>query len=220
MPQLNIEQARFNMIEQQIRPWDVLEQRVLDLISQVPREIFVPMAYRNLAFVDINIPLDNEQVMMSPKLEGRILQTLMLHPNDTVLEIGTGSGYLTALLAKFAKHVDSVDIFDDFVTTAADKLNALNINNVSLETGDAINGWKKNTHYDVIVLTGSVPVLKPHFQAQLTEGGCLFAIVGEEPIMQAQLIKRISEKEFELEVLFETSLPPLVGAPSEDGFVF
>jgi len=220
MPQLNIEQARFNMIEQQIRPWDVLEQRILDLISQVPREDFVPMAYRNLAFVDVNIPLAHEQVMMSPKLEGRILQTLMLHANDTVLEIGTGSGYLTALLAKLVKHVDSVDIFEEFVTTAADKLNALNIKNVSLETGDAINGWKRNTRYDVIVLTGSVPVLKPHFQAMLTEGGCLFAIVGEEPIMQAQLINRISEEEFDLEVLFETSFPPLVGAPCEEGFVF
>jgi len=218
MYQLNVEQARFNMIEQQIRPWEVLDQRVLDLMYEVPRENFVPMAYRNLAFADINIPLAHDQVMMFPNVEGRLLQALMLTPKDTVLEIGTGSGYLTALLAKSAKHVDSVDIFDAFASEAEKKLVALNIHNVSCETGDAINGWNMYTRYDVIVLTGSVPVLESHFLSQLNEGGCLFAIVGEEPVMQAQLINRITDEEFNTEVLFETSLPPLVGAPEQDRF--
>jgi protein-L-isoaspartate(D-aspartate) O-methyltransferase len=219
MPQFNIEQARFNMIEQQIRTWDVLDQQVLDLLSAVPREAFVPIAYRNLAFADINIPLAHGQQMMTPKLEGRLIQALMLNKNDTVLEIGTGSGYLTALLAKLAKHVESVDIYQDFIEEAEKKLRQQNIENVSLKSGDAIKGWNMYTRYDVIVLTGSVPVLESHFLSQLQQGGCLFAIVGEEPIMQAQLIKRISEHEFDSEVLFETSLPPLLGAPQSESFI-
>lgn len=219
MSPFNFEQARFNMIEQQIRPWDVLDQRTLDLIASVPREQFVPEDYRKLAFADINIPLAQGQVMMSPKVEARLLQVLRLNPNDSVLEIGTGSGYLTALLAKSAKHVDSVDIFPEFIQTAAVKLKALNINNVTLQVGDAINGWNTDVDYDVIVLTGSVPVLKPHFQDQLIEGGCLFAIIGEEPIMQAQLITRINQTKTNRELLFETVLPPLLGAASSQRFV-
>ncbi len=215
MLQVDSKQARFNMVEQQIRPWEVLNQQVLDLISEVPREDFVPTAYRNLAFADINIPLAHDQEMMSPKLEGRILQALQLTPKDSVLEIGTGSGYFTALLAKSAKHVDSVDIYDDFITEARSKLNALNINNVSLKTGDAINGWNLGRRYDVIVLTGSVPELKPHFQEQLNEAGRLFAIVGDEPIMHAHLITRIAGH-FYTESLFETLLPPLLGALEEN----
>jgi len=217
---MNIEQARFNMIEQQIRPWEVLDQRVLDLMSEVPREDFVPKDYRQLAFADTNIPLPHDQVMMSPKLEGRLLQALMLTPKDTVLEIGTGSGYLTALLAKSTRHVDSVDIFADVVETAQDQLNALNINNVSLQVGDAINGWNTDTHYDVIVLTGSVPLLQSHFQEQLKEGGGLFAIVGDEPVMEAWLINRVVGNNLDTEVLFETSLPPLLGAPTPARFTF
>lgn len=219
MSPFNFEQARFNMIEQQIRPWDVLDQRTLDLIASVPREQFVPEDYRKLAFADINIPLAQGQVMMSPKVEARSLQALRLNPNDSVLEIGTGSGYLTALLAKAAKHVDSVDIFPEFIQTAAVKLKALNINNVTLQVGDAINGWNKDIDYDVIVLTGSVPVLKSHFQDQLIEGGCLFAIIGEEPMMQAQLITRINQIKTNRELLFETVLPPLLGAASAQRFV-
>lgn len=219
MSPFNFEQARFNMIEQQIRPWDVLDQRTLDLIASVPREQFVPQDYRKLAFADINIPLAQGQVMMSPKVEARLLQALRLNPNDSVLEIGTGSGYLTALLAKSAKHVDSVDIFPEFIQTAAVKLKALNINNVTLQVGDAINGWNKDVDYDVIVLTGSVPVLKSHFQDQLIEGGCLFAIIGEEPMMQAQLITRINQTKTNRELLFETVLPPLLGAASSQRFV-
>jgi len=212
MLQVHIENARFNMVEQQVRPWEVLDQRILDLMSDVAREDFVPRAYRNLAFADIDIPLAHDQVMMSPKLEGRLLQSLNISAEDTVLEVGTGSGYLTALLAKLAKRVDSVDIFEDFVREATTRLKAFG--NISLYTGDAVNGWRTGG-YDVIVLTGSVPVLKPHFQGQLNEGGRLFAIVGEEPVMQAHLISRVAGN-FYTEILFETSLPPLVGS-SEPG---
>ncbi|BAP56469.1 protein-L-isoaspartate(D-aspartate) O-methyltransferase [Thioploca ingrica] len=219
MSPFNFEQARFNMIEQQIRPWDVLDQRTLDLVASVPREQFVPEDYRKLAFADINIPLAQGQMMMSPKVEARLLQALRLNPNDSVLEIGTGSGYLTALLAKAVKHVDSVDIFPEFIQTAAVKLKALNINNVTLQVGDAINGWNTDVDYDVIVLTGSVPVLKSHFQNQLIEGGCLFAIIGEEPIMQAQLITRVNQTKTNRELLFETVLPPLLGAASPQRFI-
>ena len=211
MSPFNFEQARFNMIEQQIRPWDVLDQRTLDLIASVPRERFVPPDYRKLAFADINIPLAQGQVMMSPKVEARLLQALRLNPNDSVLEIGTGSGYLTALLAKVANHVNSVDIFPEFIQAAEVKLKALNINNVTLQVGDAISGWNTNVNYDVIVLTGSVPVLTSHFQDQLEEGGCLFAIVGEEPIMQAQLITKISQDiNLEAELDCSQTVPILV----------
>jgi protein-L-isoaspartate(D-aspartate) O-methyltransferase len=219
MSPFNFEQARFNMIEQQIRPWDVLDQRTLDLVAHVPREQFVPQDYRKLAFADINIPLAKGQVMMSPKVEARLLQALRLNPNDSVLEIGTGSGYFTALLAKAAKRVESVDIFPEFIQAAEVKLQALNINNVTLQVGDAINGWSTKMNYDVIVLTGSVPVLTSHFQDQLDEGGCLFAIVGEEPIMQAQLLTKVSQTETHLEVLFETVLPPLLGTVSPPRFI-
>lgn len=220
MSQLDFEKARFNMVEQQVRPWEVLDQRVLDLMLQIPREAFVPSTYRNLAFADINIPLARGQVMMAPKVEGRLLQALSLQLRDRVLEIGTGSGYLTALLAKATKRVYSVDIFSDFVQDAESRLKYLNINNVSLGIGDAIDGWKTETRYDVVVLTGSVPMLKPHFQAQLNVGGRLFALVGEAPVMHALLITRISEQEWETEALFETVLPPLIGAPEPNKFFF
>jgi len=219
MAEMNFEQARFNMIEQQIRPWDVLDQRILDLIFDLHREDFVPEAYHALAFADINIPLVHDQVMMSPKLEGRVLQELRLEPTDRVLEIGTGSGYVTALLAMAAHHVETVDIYDTFTEAAEAKLKAHNIYNVSLNTGDAINGWKPDNRYDAILLTGSVPVLKPHFQEQLEVGGRLFVITGEDPAMQGKLITRIQENEWTSDTLFETSIPALIGAPEPPRFV-
>jgi len=219
MPEFNLEQARFNMIEQQIRPWNMFDQGVLDLMAEVPREQFVPEKYHNLAFADTEIPLANAQVMMSPKIEARILQALMIHPTDSVLEIGTGSGYLTALLAKSARQVDSVDIFEDFVESAQAKLNNLNINNVDFSVGDAVNGWYIDNRYDVIILTGSVPILNPNFQQQLKEGGALFAIVGEQPVMQATVINRITEEKIETQTLFETSITPLLGAPEPARFI-
>lgn len=220
MPELNFAQARFNMVEQQVRPWEVLDQQVLDAMLQIPREAFVPDEYTRLAFADIEIPLTHNQVMMPPKLEGRMVQSLLLKPTDRVLEIGTGSGYVTALLASLANHVDTVEAFVDLVDGAKTKLAAHDIKNVACHAGDAINGWNKDIRYDVIVLTGSLPVLKAHWQEQLTVGGRLFAIVGQEPIMEAQLITRVSPQEWLYESLFETSIPALLGAPKLNAFVF
>lgn len=220
MSQLNVEQARFNMVQQQIRPWEVLDQQVLDYMAEVPREAFVPAAYKNLAFADIDIPLSHGQVMMSPKLEGRLLQSAMLQPTDRVLEIGTGSGYFTALLAKCANHVETIDIFEDLINEAEKNLSAFQIKNVTLNTGDAISDWKTDICYDLIVFTGSLPVLLSHFQQQLTINGRLLAIVGEDPIMEAQLITRVSEHEFLQDSLFETSVPSLIGAPVPSKFIW
>lgn len=215
---MNVAQARFNMIQQQIRPWEVLDERVLDLMQGLPRENFVPATYQNLAFADISIALAHDQVMMAPKVEGRLLQLLQVKPSDTVLEIGTGSGFMTALLAKCAKQVYTVDIYEDFVKSAQSKLATLNLNNVQFGTGDAIEGWKALPRYDVIAITGSVPVLKTHFQEQLNIGGRLFVVVGEDPVMEALLITRISEQQWTTESLFETSLPALIGAPTPNRF--
>lgn len=216
---MNIEQARFNMIEQQIRTWDVLDQSVLDLLARMPREDFVPLPYRNLAFADISIPLSHGQVMMQPKLEARIVQALNITPTDVILEIGTGSGYLTALLASLGKQVYSVDIFEEFTASAQRKLAAHNIMNATLETGDAALGWDRHGPYDVIVITGSLPVFADKFQQQLNLGGRLFMVTGMAPAMDARLITRRGEVRWVCESLFETSLPPLLNAPRPPSFV-
>ena len=218
MSEMNLDQARFNMIEQQIRPWEVLDQRVLDLLSTVPREDFVPEAYRNLAFADINIPLGEGQVMMAPKVEARILQALNLQDDETVLEVGTGSGYVTALLANLAKQVISVDINPDMTRQAGEKLVAHGISNVTLETGDAARGWDAHAPYDVIVITGSLPLLSDNFKQALRVGGRLLAIVGDSPAMGVQLITRVGNAEWAQETLFETDLPALINAPQPERF--
>lgn len=214
------EQARFNMIEQQIRPWEVLDERVLDLMAEVPREDFVPEAYRSLAYTDTAIPLGNGQVMMPPKLAARILQALDIQPTETVLEVGTGSGYFTALLARLARHVFSVDINPDMTRQAQERLAAHGIHNVTLETGDGARGWERHAPYDVIVLTGSVPLLPDSFREQLRVGGRLLAIVGDSPVMEVKLITRRGESDWSGETLFETDLPPLINAPQPDRFRF
>ena len=218
MSEMNLDQARYNMIEQQIRPWEVLDQRVLDLLSTVPREDFVPPAYRNLAFTDTNIPLGDGQVMMSPKVEARILQSLNLQDNETVLEIGTGSGFVTALLANLAKHVVSVDINPEMTRQAGEKLAAHGISNVTLETGDAARGWAAHAPYDAIVITGSLPILPDNFKQALTIGGRLLAIIGDSPAMEVLLITRVGETEWAQESLFETDLPALINAPQPERF--
>ena len=218
MSEMNLDQARYNMIEQQIRPWEVLDQRVLDLLSTVPREDFVPPAYRNLAFTDTNIPLGDGQVMMSPKVEARILQSLNLQDNETVLEIGTGSGFVTALLANLAKHVVSVDINPEMTRQAGEKLAAHGISNVTLETGDAARGWAAHARYDAIVITGSLPILPDNFKQALTIGGRLLAIIGDSPAMEVLLITRVGETEWAQESLFETDLPALINAPQPERF--
>ncbi|MEK7990493.1 MAG: protein-L-isoaspartate O-methyltransferase [Thiotrichaceae bacterium] len=217
MPHFNYEQARFNMIEQQIRPWDVLNQSILDVVAEVPREKFVPSEYHALAFADVELPLGHDQVMMFPRLEARLLQSLSIKPTDRVLEIGTGSGYLTALLAKLAEHVDSVDIYEDLVQQAEKKLAGLD--NVSLSVGNAVQGWKTDIQYDVIILTGSIPFLSSHFKQQLKPNGRLFAIVGEAPIMEALVVTRFSDTEWQVDSLFETSLTELVGVTKPNQFV-
>ena len=160
---MNFDQARFNMVEQQIRPWDVLDERVLGLFESIHREDFVPVRYRKVAFADLAIPLDNDQRMMKPVVEGRLLQALELQPDETVLEIGTGSGFITACLAQMAKRVVSVDIFARFSSEAEAKLKEKNIQNVEIETGDARAGWQPEQAHDVVVVTGSVPVVPAHF---------------------------------------------------------
>lgn len=217
---MNFEQARFNMVEQQIRPWEVLDQRVLDEIGEIPREEFVPQRFRKLAFSDTQIPLAHGQVMMSPKLEARMVQALRLQPDDTTLEIGTGSGYVTALLARLSKQVLSIELYADLTQSAAEKLARLSLSNVSLITADGIRGWEKGIPCDAIAVTGSVPLFSGHFQRQLKLGGRLFVIVGQAPIMEARLITRLSENEWHSEPLFETDIPPLVGAPTPERFVF
>jgi protein-L-isoaspartate(D-aspartate) O-methyltransferase len=216
--QIDFEQARLNMIEQQIRTWEVLDQGVLDLVDEIHREDFVPNSYQQLALADVNIPLAHDQVMMTPKLEARLLQAIAIQKNDKILEIGTGSAYLTALMAKSAQHVDSVDIFADFGSEAKSKLENYQLNNVQLHTGDALSNWQGDAPYDVIVVTGSVPLLEPAFQEQLAPGGRLFVIVGESPVMEAILITRVDEKAWATEVLFETDLPALIGADLPSSF--
>ena len=212
MNQLNVEQARFNMIEQQIRPWDVLDYRVLEVLKATPREAFVPAAHRALAFCDISIPLGHNEYMMAPRVEGRMLQSLAIQPGERSLEIGTGSGYVTACLARLGGAVTSVDIHDDFLDQARGKLDAHGIRDVQLLQRDAAGGWDGSERFDVIAVTGSLPQLHEGFHESLAIGGRLFVVVGEPPIMEALLITRISEREWRRESLFETSLPPLVNA--------
>ena len=216
----NLEQARFNMIEQQIRPAEVLDQHVLSTIANTPREAFVPTNYQGLAFSDINIPLSKGQVMMKPIMEARLLQALNIQPTDSILEIGTGSGYFTALLAKLGGRVQSVEIDTSIMDAAQHKLDALGIENVILTHGDASHGWDQGGPFDVIAITGSLPILPDSFQQQLTIGGRMVAIVGQSPVMQVQLITRIAETQWSTECLYETDFPALINAEQPQAFVF
>ncbi len=219
-PQLDVERARFNMVEQQIRPWEVLDQRVLDLLFQVRREEFVPPQYRALAFADMEIPIGHGEKMLAPRLEARLLQELAPQPGDKILEVGTGSGYMTALLANLGGHVYSVDIVAEFMQASGAKLGAQGISNVTLETGDAARGWEKHAPYDAIVLTGSLPVLPDAFQKSLRPGGRLIAVVGEPPVMEALLITCVAAGACNSTGLFETCIAPLRNALQPERFVF
>jgi protein-L-isoaspartate(D-aspartate) O-methyltransferase len=220
MPQMDFERARFNMVEQQIRPWDVLDHQVLDLLMRVRREDFVPQQYRMLAFADLEIPLGHGERMLQPKLEARMLQELALTRNDKVLEVGTGSGYMTALLASLARHVHSVELIPEFAAAADGKLRAQGLHNVTLEIGDAARGWDSQAPYDVIVLTGSVPILPSAFAASLNPGGRLIAVVGEPPVMEARLITCVAPGACKATDLFETCIPPLRNVLLPERFVF
>ena len=215
----NMEQARFNMIEQQIRPCDVLEGRILELLKHVRREQFVPAGMKELSFADMEIPLGHGASMWLPKLEARAVQELHLTRSDKVLEVGTGSGYLTALLSALAGHVTSVEIVPELSAQAGQNLAALQRDNVTLEVGDAAQGWSGGS-YDAIVLTGSTPVLPEAFRNSLNVGGRLFAIIGDAPAMEATLITRVASDVFETVNIMETSVAPLQNAAQPDRFVF
>ncbi|MBI5626418.1 MAG: protein-L-isoaspartate O-methyltransferase [Nitrosomonadales bacterium] len=217
---MNVEQARFNMIEQQIRPCEVFEGRVLDLLKHVRREHFVPKGMKDMAFADMEIPLGYGVSMWQPKLEARTLQELHLTRNDHVLEVGTGSGYLTALLSVLAGHVTSVEIVPQLSATARQNLSAIHRDNITLEIGDASHGWGGGASYDAIVLTGSTPVLPEEFQNRLNVGGRLFAIVGDAPVMQAKMITCIAPDTFETINIMETCVAPLQHAQQPVRFVF
>ncbi|MEQ1815712.1 MAG: protein-L-isoaspartate O-methyltransferase [Nitrosomonas sp.] len=217
---MNLEQTRFNMVAQQIRTWNVLDDNVLDLLYKIKREEFIPAENRAMAFVDMEIPLGYGQVMLTPKMEARVVQELHVKKTDKILEVGSGSGYLTALLANQGTHVYSVEIIPELKTLAENNLKAHEITNATVELGDAACGWPKNEPYDVIVLTASTPVLPDAFQKSLNPGGRLFAIVGEDPVMEALLITCIAPGEFTTTKLFETSTPPLINALQPTRFTF
>ena len=217
---MNFDQARSNMVEQQIRTWEVLDQAVLDLLYAVPREDFVPRAYRTLAFADMEIPIGEGEKMMAPKIEARIVQALAPHKTERVLEVGTGSGYLTALLAHRAAHVHSVEIRPALAAFGRDNLARHGADNVTLETGDAARGWPTRAPYDVIVLTGSTPVLPKALLDQLAPGGRLFAVVGEAPVMSARLIVATAPGVWHGTDLFETVIAPLANAEHPARFRF
>jgi len=212
----DIERARFNMIEQQIRPWNVLDEAVLAALREVPRERFVPAGMRTLAFSDIDLPLeidgaDSSQTMLTPKLEARLAQALQLKPKDAVLEIGTGSGYQAALLAHLAQEVTSVEIDSRLAAFAKQNLDSNLVRNVKVEIGDGRNSWG-TTEYDAILLTGSVPEIPDGLKYQLRVGGRMVVIVGQAPIMIACRITRTTAASFETTSLFDTLVKPLRGA--------
>ena len=217
---MDFEQARFNMVEQQIRTWDVLDPAVLELLGTVPREQFVPDGRRELAFADLELPIGHDEVMLAPKLQARIVQEVTVAPTDRILEIGTGTGYLTALLAKLGATVTSVEIHEDLASAARARLSSLGIDNVKIATGDGACGWDTAHAYDVIVLSGSLPMLPDTFQKQLKPGGRLFAIVGDRPVMSARLIVREGNSAYAAVTLFETVIDPLRNAQQPGRFVF
>ncbi|MFZ1245599.1 MAG: protein-L-isoaspartate O-methyltransferase [Azonexus sp.] len=217
---MNIEQARFNMIEQQIRPWDVLDPQVLDLLFVVKREDFVPPAYRNLAFADMEIPLGGGQQMLAPKIEAKMLQELTLKKTDKVLEIGTGSGYMAALLAARSEHVVTVETRPELIEMAKQNFERAGITNVTIERGDGAKGWAQRGPYDAIVVSGSLPAVPDVLLKQLRVGGKLAVVVGEAPVMEAQLITCTADGIYNTVNLFETVIPPLDGVEAKGSFTF
>ena len=218
-PVMNLQQARKNMIEQQIRTWEVLDQAVLDLLAEVHREDFMPAAWQGLAFADTRLPIGHGQTTMTPRAEARLLQSVAPRPHETVLEIGTGSAYLTALLAKSARRVTSIDLFADFIHSARAKLEQAGFENVCLEQADARDLPDRGEKYDLVIFTASLPALDERFLRLLNDGGRLFAIIGESPAMEARLITRQREGGYAMEGIFDTDLPALIG-PEKETFVF
>ena len=217
---MDLETARFNMIEQQVRPWGVTDSWVLDLLKVVPREAFVSPSQRDLAFADLSLPIGFNETMWQPKIEARLLQAAAPSQADRVLEVGTGSGYLTALLANCAAHVTSIDIHGDFVELARTRLLSNKINNIDLFEGDGAAGWPSKNQWDLIVLTGSVPSLPPSYCDILAPKGRLVAIVGQEPIMEAILLVNQNNGIWESSSLFDTVVRPLVNSERPNAFTF
>ncbi len=216
---MDMEQARFNMIEQQIRPCEVLDPEVLGLLAAVKREVFVPETLTSLAFADLELPIGHGQTMLPPKIEARILQEVGLRNTDIVLEVGTGSGHMAALLASKAEYVHSVEIDPILAETARRNLRHAGVANVNVETGDASQGWSGHAPYDVIVISGSLPELPDVFLQQLKLGGRLAAFIGEAPVMEARLIIRTADQAFNTINLFETVIAPLT-TRKRQSFVF
>ncbi len=220
---MDFEKARFNMVEQQVRPWDVLNPRVLDVISEIPRENFAPDEYKNLAYVDTRIPLGSYEnrpcTMANPVIDGRILQELDIQDDDLILEIGTGSGYLTACLAKLGRHVDTVDINEELTAMAEKNLQTLGINNVNLTTGDASKTWEQKRNYDVIVISAAMKSIPDSYKKLLKPDGKMFVVTGEAPVMTAHLVTRTDENKWTVDDLFETSIEPMI-QPVKQKFIF
>lgn len=219
MIEMNFESARHNMIEQQIRPWNVIDPVALNALESIPRENFVSKAMKESAFSDTELPIGCNQVMLSPKIEAKILQAVQVQKTDNVLEIGTGSGYMTAVLASLADQVTTVEIHDELSQQAEKKLQAEGIENVNFIVADAANGFEQNGPFDVIILTGSVPQLPDSFKQSLKPGGRLFAVIGQAPVMEATLITRVSPEQYSCEPLFETEIPELENVIKVDEFV-
>ena len=216
---MNTEYARLQMVNQQVRGWNVYDEHVLDMLRDLPREHFVPPGYDALAFADLELPLGHGERMMTPTIEGRLLQALGLEGHENVLEIGTGSGFMTACLARLSTHVTSVDIHGDFVAGAADKLEQLGIDNINVLEMDAMQQLPDG-RFDAIAVTGSVQRFEPRFVEALSDHGRLFIVVGDGPAMEAKLVERTEEHDWHSISLFETNLKPLVHGALPPQFVF
>jgi protein-L-isoaspartate(D-aspartate) O-methyltransferase len=218
----SVEHAHFNMVEQQVRPWDVTDRRVLEVLAEVPRERFVPDAYRSLAYADIEIPVAAGQTMLAPRIVGRMLQALQIGREDRILEIGTGTGYVAACLERLGGPVVSLEIHDELVAQARSALKYLNPRRLEIRLGDALAGPVDGNPFDVIAVTGSLPSddALPALRAQLAVNGRLFVVIGEGALMEATLVTRTSEKDFSRVGLFETSVPALERVPEPERFVF
>ncbi len=216
----NYKTARFNMVEQQVRPWDVIDQRVLKIMQELPREQFVSDEYKGLAYADIAVPMDNGEHMLKPTLVGRLLQALAIKPTDSILEIGTGTGYITACLAKLGAKVNSVEIDENLLSQAGDNLAKLGISNVMLTSGDAMTFTPQGAPFDVIAVTGALADCQDILPKMLKTGGRLFFISGEPPVMQAMLIERVSDDAFHQEIIFETEIETLQNIQQKPAFTF
>lgn len=217
---MSIQTASTNMIKQQLRTGDVLEEEILALFEVIPRDAFVPEAFKHLAYSDLQIPLNHDQRMMTPLEEAKVLQALSLKGHEIVLEVGTGSGFLTALLSRLCQKVISVDYFSDLTTNARKKLDQHQINNVELITGDASRGWLDQAPYDVVVFTGAIESVSETHRLQVLPGGKLFVIVGKEPVMQGYLHTLGHDEQWQHQFIFETCIPPLIDKSKAKKFVF